>query len=680
MTVVLVVLAFVRHEAVVLSDDAYISFRYSDNLAAGRGLVFNEGERVEGYSNLLWTLLLAGGRMCGVAPVLGAQLLGALSGALTLLVVPSLARCLGATPAGALGASLALGLSATFSSWMLRGLEGPLFTLLLVLGTLALTRDVSGGRGLGMAIGSFGALGITRPEGPLFVVAATAVLLLDARRDRKRQWLFLATSGVWASQIVFRLAYYGDYVPNSYRAKVWAGADRWGAGIDYALGFAKSCGPLLPLLVAGVVASAWRAMSATGHRLCVILCAVSLFFCVGSGGDGFVHWRFFQPFLALALALAAAAIPGPAGRALLLVLPLAVVFSGQGEIARRTFCDVVSGGIRGDRGVSEWLRQRARLLSEHEDLATYRLGAWLQENAAAGSLLAIDDCGMVPYVSGLRTLDTAGLMDKHIAGVPGRSLQKVDLSYVVSRQPDTIVLHLNGFSMGLPYDRRMAIYRPFLDSYRLVRVEPVGSKTAYYVFRRIAPPVLPPIAVDLMSWFPAARAIVEAADGPRRAGKAVQLSSRFVDMPSGELAALDALVPRSSAPVSPDRVAALDAAFRALAERSREGILVTLDPQVSGATISYASVSCPPRSRLVYAVAYLPWTPAPAPVEVAAETLSGGRTERGMSSSGTVDVPLGVEGGPVSITFRVRRPAGVDPGLRLDVLLESPRLVVADLP
>src|SRR5262245_42468042 len=42
-------------------DDAYISFRYARNLAHGLGLVYNEGERIEGYTNFLWTVLLAGG-------------------------------------------------------------------------------------------------------------------------------------------------------------------------------------------------------------------------------------------------------------------------------------------------------------------------------------------------------------------------------------------------------------------------------------------------------------------------------------------------------------------------------------------------------------------------------------------------------------------------------------------
>ncbi|MGB7063098.1 MAG: hypothetical protein WBF13_12190, partial [Candidatus Zixiibacteriota bacterium] len=40
-------------------DDAFISFRYAKNFVEGHGLVYNIGEKVEGYSNFLWTLLLS---------------------------------------------------------------------------------------------------------------------------------------------------------------------------------------------------------------------------------------------------------------------------------------------------------------------------------------------------------------------------------------------------------------------------------------------------------------------------------------------------------------------------------------------------------------------------------------------------------------------------------------------
>src|SRR5438093_11439697 len=46
-------------------DDAYISFRYALHLDHGLGLVYNAGERVEGYSNFLWTLWSALGLELG---------------------------------------------------------------------------------------------------------------------------------------------------------------------------------------------------------------------------------------------------------------------------------------------------------------------------------------------------------------------------------------------------------------------------------------------------------------------------------------------------------------------------------------------------------------------------------------------------------------------------------------
>jgi len=50
----------------LLLDDAFISFRYAGNLVAGQGLVFNPGERVEGYTNFLWTVLLAACHRAGL--------------------------------------------------------------------------------------------------------------------------------------------------------------------------------------------------------------------------------------------------------------------------------------------------------------------------------------------------------------------------------------------------------------------------------------------------------------------------------------------------------------------------------------------------------------------------------------------------------------------------------------
>src|SRR3954468_9274361 len=51
-----------------IQDDAFISFRYADNLARGNGLVWNLGEYVEGYTNFLWTILIAVGPVLALGP------------------------------------------------------------------------------------------------------------------------------------------------------------------------------------------------------------------------------------------------------------------------------------------------------------------------------------------------------------------------------------------------------------------------------------------------------------------------------------------------------------------------------------------------------------------------------------------------------------------------------------
>src|SRR4051794_28113976 len=69
-----------------VTDDAFISFVYSRNLAKHGQLVFNLGERVEGYTNFLWTVLLAALMKVGLAPEIMSRVLGTWAGISTLFV------------------------------------------------------------------------------------------------------------------------------------------------------------------------------------------------------------------------------------------------------------------------------------------------------------------------------------------------------------------------------------------------------------------------------------------------------------------------------------------------------------------------------------------------------------------------------------------------------------------
>jgi arabinofuranosyltransferase len=117
-----------------VQDDAFISFRYADNLARGLGLTWNPGERVEGYTNFLWTLALAGAARLGIDLVLAAHALGLLSCVLTLYATYRLGLVLLASRPWAMVAVVLLGTNYTFSAYATYatgGLETQLQTCLL---------------------------------------------------------------------------------------------------------------------------------------------------------------------------------------------------------------------------------------------------------------------------------------------------------------------------------------------------------------------------------------------------------------------------------------------------------------------------------------------------------------------------------------------------------------------
>ena len=50
-------------------DDIFITLRYAEQFLAGNGFVYNVGERVEGYSNFLWLVIITFLQRLGLDPV-----------------------------------------------------------------------------------------------------------------------------------------------------------------------------------------------------------------------------------------------------------------------------------------------------------------------------------------------------------------------------------------------------------------------------------------------------------------------------------------------------------------------------------------------------------------------------------------------------------------------------------
>jgi hypothetical protein len=211
-------------------DDAFVYFRYADNLLfLNLGLVYNQGEFVEGFSSPLWMLLLTGLRATGANWWLIVRGIGLLSFGLVWIAALVAHRRLSDFDEDASQArrrflrlrplnlplvflSLHYGISTSFTS----GLETPLVQVMGAAFALLLLFPRS--RALRIVVG-FAPL--VRPE---LVLATLLVLGWLGWRERRVPWslagALVIPLAVW---MVFRIWYYADLFPNTYYLKndVW---------------------------------------------------------------------------------------------------------------------------------------------------------------------------------------------------------------------------------------------------------------------------------------------------------------------------------------------------------------------------------------------------------------------------------------------------------------------------
>ena len=148
-------------------DDAYISFRYAKNFVDGHGLVFNPGERVEGYTNFLWVILSAVSLQVSVAPEVTARIIGILCCLGTIAVIIRFSPLNNRFPQLLWMPALFLAANPSFAVWATGGMETPLFAFLITLGVL-LAADGAQKERLPLSSAILLGLGaLTRPEGIL---------------------------------------------------------------------------------------------------------------------------------------------------------------------------------------------------------------------------------------------------------------------------------------------------------------------------------------------------------------------------------------------------------------------------------------------------------------------------------------------------------------------------------
>lgn len=440
--------AFFNH----LADDAFITLRYSRNLADGQGPVWNAGERVEGYTAFLWMLLNAGFARAGLNVVAGALALSFLVLVASLLLVVGLWRVWSeeeppgtrlANPMLPALAILVLGLVHGVSFWGFSVMETPLVMTLVTAGVYLHILERRNRAPFFASALVFTAAAMTRPEALVLVPVTGAFKLGEALVSERRSqallrvaaWagLFLALYGAY---FLWRYSYYNYLFPNTYYVKVENTMTILSRGVNYVqvngLDHQK-----LPLIIGlGILAVRGRTRADGAYLLAIVAAwyaAVAY-----EGGDAFVHGRFIVPILPPLV------MGGLYGLASLLDrVTLAVPRSFAWAAPAFALGTLLVAASPWDSGSNPWMRAEIQAVRDRHEL-----GLWLKENVPPDYTIAVWAAGAVSYYSELRSLDLFGLNDPVIAhtpvasfgrGVPGH--ERYNLDYVLDDvRPQIIVM------------------------------------------------------------------------------------------------------------------------------------------------------------------------------------------------------------------------------------------------
>lgn len=415
-------------------DDAYIIFRYSRNWARGLGLVYNPGVRTDGYTSFLWTVFLGVWAHFDMPLDVVAKIWGGMFGAVTLFLVWRLPSLAGLSSSTRWIAVLFTAVAPSIVVSSVDGLETSLYTVIQMALVALWLQDFRKGR-LSLTCGILGGLlTLTRPDGALLM----PILLLTF------YWFYrpLTWSAVWRSGILFivgwsivylpyflwHFIYYGTPLPNTFYAKPGGHPDQvlhgvfrisanlqeiggWATLIPVILAFAQGLSPY-NALIAGAIFS-------------------RVAFHLWSGGEIMGHHRFLAPSLPAYFLLFQHGLNTLDS----------MLRSKEARWARYSI-RLMPLLLSAYMVIAPLFDLRPALLQYAQGLqrAHIQLGEWLNHNAPANARIAIGDAGAVPFYSDRYTIDLMGLNDAHIARLPGRYGQKVDVAYVLSQRPDYLIL------------------------------------------------------------------------------------------------------------------------------------------------------------------------------------------------------------------------------------------------
>ena len=404
--VLALVLAWVNH---FVQDDAFISFRYARNLAEGYGLVWNIGERVEGYTNFLWTLCMAPAFIFKIDPVSYSYVVSIAAFLVTLVFAYLLAVELWGRKEAGVFSVLLLATNFSFSSYATGGLETQFGIAWVMVSVWLIERwwQAHGNAYFLICAGMTSAFAVMTRMDAVVLLAPFwlgAVLAVGQAHDKKQVGILGVSLGLASLMVVgwliWRYSYYHAWVPNTFFIKS-AGVS-WLRGGYYVCLFYFVYGFWL---LSPLAWPSWREKRKNA-RFVVLAGGWLLWqvYVVSIGGD-FMEFRMMMPslpFLAVALA---GAVPTERMQhrdiCCVVVMIVMVVMSGLHGLMQYGYpCVDTVGKLK--QQIVEW-KEVAEILNTAlgEDKRSVKIG--------------ITCAGVIPFYTMMPTLDLLGLNDSEVA-------------------------------------------------------------------------------------------------------------------------------------------------------------------------------------------------------------------------------------------------------------------------
>lgn len=279
-------------------DDGMISMRYAKNFVQHHGLVWNIGDRVEGFTCPLWTFLMIGAVWLSgthYAPLV-IQILGAIVYVATLFFFYYSAERNKSSSLALLAGLMILFCSYPLSYWALGGMEACAICLILTVATGVQYRyeNQSAGNPLILHSCLMAIAYCLRPDGWLVLVPFFGACWIDSVREKQFRRALVAPAivlAVVALVLSAQRAYYGEWVPNTYVLKVegYSLALRLRNGMAYLRQFRDENLILLELI----------ALSGFTRKRVAFLnisaACIALAYQAYVGGDPWLYWRQLLP-------------------------------------------------------------------------------------------------------------------------------------------------------------------------------------------------------------------------------------------------------------------------------------------------------------------------------------------------------------------------------------------------